>query len=341
MYKPILLLFISSLILSSCGTSVSLTDNYYEDENYYNPALPAPRFASAKSLGTMDAEPYTDEDYSLIWEGEQPLVSTPLQSSNTNWWNNGRSFWTPGFGTFFYPQWNNSTGFNSWNTVGGYHPYAYNSFGYDPYGWNNGMGMGGFSPYTYDPYGWNTNWGNSYNPYGYNSYGYGWNAWNGVTNFGTTTSSPSNEPTRSGINYGGRRPNKYRRSGGQGSTNGRTDNFTSDWRSQHIQETGTTSVPVSRGWAQPLIEGAQKSLKNSATMRPAGSSRPTSAQPSRTVRTNQNYSQPNSRSNYERSASYRNDRSPSSRSMRNSNSSAPASPSRSGSTTNSSGSRRR
>ena len=55
-------------MLSSCGTSVSLTDNYFEDENYYNPALPAPRFASAKAMGTMDSEPYTDEDFALIRE---------------------------------------------------------------------------------------------------------------------------------------------------------------------------------------------------------------------------------------------------------------------------------
>jgi len=40
---------------------VSLTENYYEDENYYNPALPAPRFANAKAMGSMDGEPYTDE----------------------------------------------------------------------------------------------------------------------------------------------------------------------------------------------------------------------------------------------------------------------------------------
>ena len=46
---------------------MSLTENYYEDENYYNPALPAPRFANAKAMGSMDGEPYLDEDYALIW----------------------------------------------------------------------------------------------------------------------------------------------------------------------------------------------------------------------------------------------------------------------------------
>ncbi len=342
MKKPILLLFISSLMLSSCGTSVSLTDNYYEDENYFNPALPAPRFASAKAMGTMDGEPYTDEEYALIWEGNQPLVSAPLQGRNHQWWNNSRNYWTPGFGTFFYPQWNNTMGSNPWNSMGGYHPYGYNSFGYNSYVWNSGMGMGGFSPYTYDPYGWNNDWnsgwGMGYYPYGYNPYGFGMNAWNGVTNFGTTASSPSNEPTRSGINYGGRRPNKYRRSGGQGSTNGRTDIYSTDWRAPIVQESGTAPVTTSRGWVQPLVESAQKSLRTPTSTRPS-SSRPNAAvKPTNSVRSDINYSQPNSRSNFERNGSYRSESTPATRS---SNSYTPSAPVRNGSTSNSSGSRRR
>ena len=98
-------------------------------------------------------------------------------------------------------------------------------------------------PFGYNPYGWNNTWGMGYNPYGYNAYGYGynpygnrWNAWNGVTNFGNTTSSPSNDPIKTGVNYGGRRPNKYRRSGGQGSTSGRIANYSSDWRSEVVTE---------------------------------------------------------------------------------------------------------
>lgn len=328
MKKPILLLFISSLMLSSCGSSVSLTENYYEDENYYNPALPAPRFANAKAMGSMDGEPYLDEDYALIWEGEQPLVSAPFQGSNNNWWNNSRSHWTPGFGTFFYPQWNNTMGFNSWNTMNGH-----------PYGWNNGIGMGGFSPYTYGSYGWNNGWTMGYNPYGYNSYGYGYNAWNGVTNFGNTTASSSNEPTRTGINYGGRRPNKYRRNGGQGSINGRIDNYTTDWRNYKIQETGMSPVKTGRGWAQPLVESVQKSPRNSTTTSPRGNIRPSEAvKPTRTIRKNLKYSQPNSRSNFERSGTYRSN---SATESRGSNSYTPSAPSRSGSTSNSSGSRRR
>ena len=348
MKKPILLLFISSLMLSSCGTSVSLTANYFEDENYYNPALPAPRFASAKAMGTMDSEPYTDEDFALIWEGEQPLVSAPLQGSTNAWWNNGRSYWTPGFGTFFYPQWNNTMGLNSWNSMGGYHPYGYNGFGYDSFGWNSGMGMGGFSPYAFDPYGWNNGWNSGwgmgynpygYTPYGYNPYGFGWNAWNGVTNFGSTASSPSNEPTRTGINYGGRRPNKYRRSGGQGSTSGRTDNYSTDWRAPTVQAPNTAPVSTSRGWAQPLVETAQKSLRTSATTSPRGSSRPsTTVKPAPSVRSEVNYSQPNTRSTYERSGNYRVESAPATRS---SNTYTPSAPARSGSTSNSSGSRRR
>ena len=161
MKKPILLLFISSLMLSSCGTSVSLTDNYFEDENYYNPALPAPRFAGAKSMGVMDSEPYTEDDYALIWEGEQSMLVTPLQGSSSNWWNNGRSYWTPGFGTYYYPQWNNGMGGNAWSSMG-YHTSGYNSFG-----WNNNWGM---QPFGYNPYGWNNTWGMGYNPYGHHAF---------------------------------------------------------------------------------------------------------------------------------------------------------------------------
>ena len=335
MKKPILLLFISSLMLSSCGTSVSLTDNYFEDENYYNPALPAPRFAGAKSMGAMDSEPYTDDDYALIWEGEQSMLVTPLQGSSSNWWNNGRSYWTPGFGTYYYPQWNNGMGGNAWSSMG-YHTSGYNSFG-----WNNNWGM---QPFGYNPYGWNNTWGMGYNPYGYNAYGYGynpygngWNAWNGVTNFGNTTSSPSNDPIKTGVNYGGRRPNKYRRSGGQGSTSGRIANYSSDWRSEVVTEGASAPVSkTSRGWAEPLVESAQKSLRQPSTMRPTGSSRPSSAvQPIRSTRNEKQYA-PTTRSSYERSASFRSESAPSTNSTY-----TPSAPTRSGTTSNSSGSRRR
>jgi len=203
--------------------------------------------------------------------------------------------------------------------------------------------MGGFSPYAFDPYGWNngwnSGWGMGYNPYGYNPYGFGWNAWNGVTNFGSTASSPSNEPTRTGINYGGRRPNKYRRSGGQGSTSGRTDNYSTDWRAPTVQAPNTAPVSTSRGWAQPLLETAQKSLRTSATTSPRGSSRPsTTVKPAPSVRSEVNYSQPNTRSTYERSGNYRVESAPATRS---SNTYTPSAPARSGSTSNSSGSRRR
>ena len=63
---------------------MSLTENYFEDENYYNPALPATRVANAKAMGSMDGEPCTDGDYALIWEGKQPLVSATFQGSNNN-----------------------------------------------------------------------------------------------------------------------------------------------------------------------------------------------------------------------------------------------------------------
>jgi len=201
------------------------------------------------------------------------------------------------------------------------------------------MGMGGFSPYYFGQYGWNNGWTNGHNTYGYNSFGYGYNAWNGVTNFGNTTASSSNEPTRTGINYGGRRPNKYRRSAGQGSTSGRIDYYSNDWRNHEVQETGTSHVSTSRGWAQPLVETAQKSLRNSTAISPRGNSRPSEAvKPTRTVRNEMNYRQQNTRSNFERSGSYRGNSAPESR---GSKSYAPSAPSRSGSTSNSSGSRRR
>ena len=51
--KGVLLLGISYALLTACGTHVSLTENYFEDENFYNPTLPSPQFA-LESLKSTD-----------------------------------------------------------------------------------------------------------------------------------------------------------------------------------------------------------------------------------------------------------------------------------------------
>lgn len=58
--KGVLLLGISYALLTACGTHVSLTENYYEDENFYNPTLPSPQFA-LESLKSTDI--YSELDY--------------------------------------------------------------------------------------------------------------------------------------------------------------------------------------------------------------------------------------------------------------------------------------
>ena len=217
MKKVLLLSSISYLLLVSCGTSVSLTENYFEDENYYNPELPLPSYA-LKSQTPSNS--YSESDYDAIWQGSTAngydFPNTPSYGRN--------NYWTNGFGRINAPLWTiNSMG--SWSTRGwnnnGFgmglspwspmwmNPYAFDPYGYDPYGYNYG-----YNPYGYNPYG--------YNPYGYN--GWGWN--NGWSSNGSNWSNGSNgtgttTPPRPGINYGGSRPSKYNRSSGNSATNGR------------------------------------------------------------------------------------------------------------------------
>ena len=205
MKKVLLLGSISYLLLVSCGTSVSLTDNYFEDENYYNPTLPLPLFALPNNGPAL--EELGEDNLDAIWQGTTAngynFPNTPTYTQN---------YWTTGFGRINGPYWFiNSMG--SWNTFGWNSPTGLSPWGnfWMPMGFNS-LGIGGFG---YDPYG--------YNPYGYNpySYNYGYNpySWNnGWANAGNNNNSPS----RPGINYGGSRPSKYGRRKGSSSINGRT-----------------------------------------------------------------------------------------------------------------------
>ena len=133
MKKVLLLSGISYLLLVSCGTSVSLTDNYFEDENYYDPTLPLPLFALPNNAPVL--EELGEDDLDAIWQGTTAngynFPNTPTYTQN---------YWTTGFGRINSPYWSiNSMG--SWNT----------------FGWNSPMGL---SP-----------WGNFWMPMGYNPFG--------------------------------------------------------------------------------------------------------------------------------------------------------------------------
>jgi len=208
MKKVLLLSSISYLLLVSCGTSVSLTENYFEDENYYNPELPIPTYALKKEAPSNG---YSESDYDAIWQG---TTSNGYAFPNTPTYGR-QNYWTNGFGRIHAPLWtinsmgswstfgwnNNAMGMSPWSAMW-MNPYAYDPYGYDPYSYN----------YGYNTYG--------YNPYGFN--GWGWNnGWSSTG--GTNGSNATATPPRPGINYGGSRPNKYTRSSGGSSTNGRVE----------------------------------------------------------------------------------------------------------------------
>ena len=312
MKKVLLLSGISYLLLVSCGTSVSLTENYFEDENYYNPTLPLPLFALPNN-GT-GLEELGEENLDAIWQGNTAnghnFPNTPTYSQN---------YWSNGFGRINSPYWSiNSMG--SWNTFG------WNSqMGLSPWGnfWMpmdfNSLGMGGlgYDPYGYNPYGYNPF---GYNPYGYNPYSYnygynpyGWN--NGWVNTGNNT------PPRPGINYGGSRPSRYGQSGGGSAINGRTAVDTD-------QSIGARTLRAIQQLSEP-------------TTPKGNSSRPTNrARPSQST-----YERPTSTQTFDRSVNDRSWTQPSQSTRSNGNSSRSYSPSNSGRSSSGSsgtgGSRRR
>lgn len=313
MKKVLLLSGISYLLLVSCGTSVSLTENYFEDENYYNPTLPLPLFALTNNGPAM--EEYSEENFDDIWQGSTAkgynFPNTPTYRQTT--------YWTNGFGRINSPYWSiNAMG--SWNTFGwnsamglspwgnfwmpmGYNPFGMGGFGYDPYGYN---------PYGYNAYG--------YNPYGY-GYGYGYNPYGWSNGWANTGNSNNNTPTRPGINYGGSRPSKYGRNGGGSAINGRT----------------TVNTDQSIG-ARTLRAIEQLSEPTTPT---ANSSRPTT----RTRPIQSTYERPANSQTYDRSVNERSWTQPSQSTRSNDNSSRSYSPSNSGRSSSSSsgagGSRRR
>lgn len=296
MKKVLLLGSISYLLLVSCGTSVSLTDNYFEDENYYNPTLPLPPFALPNNGPAL--EELGEDNLDAIWQGTTAngydFPNTPTYTQN---------YWTTGFGRINSPYWFiNSMG--SWNTFGWNSPTGpspWNNF-WMPMGFNS-LGMGGFG---YDPYG--------YNPYGYNpySYNYGYNpySWNnGWANAGNNNNSPS----RPGINYGGSRPSKYRRSNGSSSINGRTTLNTD-------QSIGARTLRVIEQLSEPTTTEANN-YRSTTRRRP--------------IQKNNEHS--NRTKNYNRSEDYRSLSQPSQSTRSSSNSAKSYSPGNSG--RNSSGSK--
>ena len=312
MKKVLLLSGISYLLVVSCGTSVSLTENYFEDENYYNPTLPLPLFALPNN-GT-GLEELGEENLDAIWQGNTAngynFPNTPTYSQN---------YWSNGFGLINSPYWSiNSMG--SWNTFGWNSQMGLSPWGnfWMPMGFNSlGMGGLGYDPYGYNPYGYNPF---GYNPYGYNPYSYnygynpyGWN--NGWVNTGNNT------PPRPGINYGGSRPSRYGQSGGGSAINGRTA-VDSD------QSIGARTLRAIQQLSEPTTPKGNSS-------RPTNRVRPTQS----------TYERPTSTQTFDRSVNDRSWTQPSQSTRSNGNSSRSYSPSNSGRSSSGSsgagGSRRR
>ena len=312
MKKVLLLSGISYLLLVSCGTSVSLTENYFEDENYYNPTLPLPLFALPNN-GT-GLEELGEENLDAIWQGNTAngynFPNTPTYSQN---------YWSNGFGRINSPYWSiNSMG--SWNTFGWNSQMGLSPWGnfWMPMGFNSlGMGGLGYDPYGYNPYGYSPF---GYNPYGYNPYSYnygynpyGWN--NGWVNTGNNT------PPRPGINYGGSRPSRYGQSGGGSAINGRTAVDTD-------QSIGARTLRAIQQLSVPTTPKGNSS-------RPTNRVRPTQS----------TYERPTSTQTFDRSVNDRSWTQPSQSTRSNGNSSRSYSPSNSGRSSSGSsgagGSRRR
>lgn len=303
MKKVLLLSGISYLLLVSCGTSVSLTDNYFEDENYYDPTLPLPLFALPNNGPAL--EELGEDDLDAIWQG---TTANGYNFPNTPTYT--RNYWTTGFGRINSPYWSiNSMG--SWNTFGWNSPMGLSPWGnfWMPMGYNS-LGMGGFG---YDPYGYNPN---SYTPYGYNpygynpymygyGYGYGYNPYGWNNGWASSGNSNNNTPTRPGINYGGSRPSKYGRSGGGSSINGRTTVDTD-------QSIGARTLRAIEQLSEP-------------TTPKANSSRPTT----RTRPTQSTYERPTNTQSYDRSVNERSWSQPSQSTRSSDNSSRSYSPSNS------------
>ena len=224
MKKHLLFVGLSYALLTACWTPVSLTDNYFEDENYYNPTLPSPNFAAPSSSPTPSDD--LPMDYGQYWGDNNDLdqgaeVIRPGGGFNGNWSPsmrinsiNAPSFW----------QWRlMQQQFMFGNTPYGFNPYSRNNMWQggmwnDPWNfYDHSYGNGWQDPWNPFGYGYGYGYGFGYgNPYGWNnSYGNGWsNGNNGWSNGNTTT--------RSGTNYGGRRPSKYNTSRGNSSSTGRT-----------------------------------------------------------------------------------------------------------------------
>ena len=238
MKKHILFISLSYTLLTACGSSVSLSDNYFEDENFYNPALPAPLFATSSAVQATSSNPAEALNYDSHWGNEQDSSTIPHAASSTPSWggtwsaqpgmNYGQTYTIMPMSFWQWRLYQQQLQFNLQPFGWGTSPYSNNYYhqGYQPWGWNMG---GAWSSSWYDPWnpygygfgyynGWNNMWYDPWTPYGYGGpiwYNGAGNGWNSGNNNGISNG-------RSGTNYGGRRPSKYNTSRGNSSSSGRT-----------------------------------------------------------------------------------------------------------------------
>ena len=149
---------------------MSLTENYFEDENFYNPTLPSPQFA-LESLKSTDI--YSELDYDQFWDTTAQAVTSEtgdhtgrsnrggygmssnatVFQTNSFGWGQGLGYGIPHmFGSTWYNPWQLGPS-NYWNEFmfGGYghnslNPYPY-GFTNNGYGFNNGFGYNNFDSF--------------------------------------------------------------------------------------------------------------------------------------------------------------------------------------------------
>ena len=274
--KHYVLLLVATSTLLSCQGRRDLLTNYYEDENYFNPALPSPYdvYGSNETLGEQNAA-WSNAQYQRVWEGDSSYAppSTPgiwggfssrnsppyYQGSNGYGFDNDAAFNNSGdyysnyaapqhsFNSFYSPWYWPTMGFQflptglPWNW---YSPVwnmsgAGNSYGYNPYGYY------GYNPYGYNPYGY----------YGYSPYSWGWGNPNANTGGSAIPAGTTHPNTR--------RPSRYSGSRGNSSRNGRTAG------------TATVVTPTrsSQNWFTPTVLAPPASAPSNGGSTPSPSKR--------------------------------------------------------------------
>ncbi|CAI8353595.1 MAG: Uncharacterised protein [Cryomorphaceae bacterium] len=244
MKKHLLFVGLSYALLTACSTPVSLTDNYFEDENYYNPTLPSPYFAGATTPSASD-DPQ-QMDYDALWGDDNDFSqNAPVvrpQGGNTHFsWG-----FSPGMSAI------SGSSFWRWRLMQQNYMYGTTPYGFQPFQgggqWHNNMWQDPWSP-QWNTFGYSSGWGSNgwYDPW--NPYGNGWgnngwnNPWNSYSygnglNNNAWTNNGSNGTIRSGTNYGGARPSKYNTSRGNSASTGKT----SDTPDRPKQPTGWSGI---------------------------------------------------------------------------------------------------